>query len=62
MGRGDNEIGALWLNFSKNGNAYKSGHIDLNGKRYKIKVFDNKDKKPDERIFLYGTEDIKNEK
>lgn len=58
--RGDNEIGALWQNFSKNGNIYESGHIELNGKKYKIKVYDNKyhkGKKPDKLIYLYGEED-----
>lgn len=64
MGRGYNEIGALWLVFTKN-NAYESGHIDLNGKKYIIRVYDNKNKKnkqPDKFIYLWGEEDIKDEK
>ncbi|TXJ31194.1 hypothetical protein [Brachyspira aalborgi] len=65
MSKGYNEIGALWSSFSKNGNMFESGHIKLNGKKYIIRVYDKKNKKnkqPEKLIYLWGEEDIKNEK
>lgn len=65
MSEGYNEIGALWSSFSKNGNMFESGHIKLNGKKYIIRVYDNKNKKnkqPEKIIYLYGTEELKNER
>lgn len=44
---------------------FESGHIKLNGKKYIIRVYDNKNKKnkqPEKIIYLWGVGDIKNEK
>lgn len=65
MSEGYNEIGALWSSFTKNGNMFESGHIKLNGKKYIIRVYDNKNKKnkqPEKIIYLWGEVDIKDEK
>ena len=49
-------IGALWLNQSKNGVKFLTGNIEINNQKIKIVVFKNKNKKeakhPDYNILL----------
>jgi len=41
------DIGALWEKFSKNGNAYLTGYVEINGIRHRITVFANSFKQAD---------------
>lgn len=47
------QLGALWLNESKNGNKYMSGELEINGEKIRIVVFKNtkqKETHPDYKI------------
>lgn len=48
-------IGALWLKESRNGNKFMSGVVEIDGVKHDIVVFKNnykkEDKHPDYRIF-----------
>ena len=48
-------IGGLWSKTSKTGNKFMSGNIEIDGKKHKFVVFENKykreDKHPDYQIY-----------
>ena len=52
----ENEIGAIWQRTTKNGDAFFSGKLKLDGKEYEIVIFKNGYKTdprhPDARVYI----------